>query len=295
MSTTALAKQSDAGVIEKVILGGDLKELKPEERLSYYNRVCESLGLNPLTQPFAYMNLSGKLTLYARKDAAEQLRKVNEVSLDVTSREVLDGMYVVTCAARTPTGRTDASTGVIDISGLKGEAKANAMMKAETKAKRRVTLSICGLGLIDETEVDSVAGARKVSVHDAHSHKLLEDGGAKVQGSPAPAATDRPIPEELELCVAGLRRGDTSWVKSAMDSIKAQMTELGIGKAWDDRAAGLRSSYPKGTTIPTAVTETFLLDVFEALEKARSAKAEPSDKPKETDAEREAREAFEAL
>jgi hypothetical protein len=29
-------------------------------------------------------------------------------------------------------------------------------MKCETKAKRRVTLSICGLGMLDETEVDSL-------------------------------------------------------------------------------------------------------------------------------------------
>ena len=29
-------------------------------------------------------------------------------------------------------------------------------MKAETKAKRRVTLSICGLGMLDETEVETV-------------------------------------------------------------------------------------------------------------------------------------------
>ena len=29
-------------------------------------------------------------------------------------------------------------------------------MKAETKAKRRVTLSLCGLGILDETEIDTV-------------------------------------------------------------------------------------------------------------------------------------------
>jgi hypothetical protein len=29
-------------------------------------------------------------------------------------------------------------------------------MKAETKAKRRVTLSICGLGFLDETEVETL-------------------------------------------------------------------------------------------------------------------------------------------
>jgi hypothetical protein len=43
--------------------------------------------------------------------------------------------------------------GVKAIATLKGEARANAMMTAETKGKRRVTLSICGLGVLDETEV----------------------------------------------------------------------------------------------------------------------------------------------
>jgi len=35
----------------------------------------------------------------------------------------------------------------------------NALMKAVTKAKRRVTLSICGLGILDETEVESIPNA----------------------------------------------------------------------------------------------------------------------------------------
>ena len=42
---------------------------------------------------------------------------------------------------------------------LKGEALANAMMKAETKAKRRATLSICGLALLDELEVETIPNA----------------------------------------------------------------------------------------------------------------------------------------
>src|SRR6202020_1247291 len=31
-----------------------------------------------------------------------------------------------------------------------------AVMKAETKSKRRVTLSICGLGILDETEIETI-------------------------------------------------------------------------------------------------------------------------------------------
>jgi len=38
------------------------------------------------------------------------------------------------------------SIGAVTIGGLKGEARANAMMKPKRRPKRRVTLSICGLG-----------------------------------------------------------------------------------------------------------------------------------------------------
>jgi len=47
---------------------------------------------------------------------------------------------------------------------LQGESLANALMKAETKAKRRVTLSICGLGMLDETEIGSIPTAGNVTV-----------------------------------------------------------------------------------------------------------------------------------
>jgi hypothetical protein len=40
----------------------------------------------------------------------------------------------------------------VAIGALKGDALANAPMKAETKSKRRVTLSLAGLGWLDETE-----------------------------------------------------------------------------------------------------------------------------------------------
>jgi hypothetical protein len=43
---------------------------------------------------------------------------------------------------------------------LKGDALANALMKCETKAKRRVALSLAGLGWLDETEIATIPGAR---------------------------------------------------------------------------------------------------------------------------------------
>jgi hypothetical protein len=52
------------------------------------------------------------------------------------------------------------------IKGLQGDALANALMKAETKSKRRVTLSICGLGMLDETEMETIPSAVQVQVVD---------------------------------------------------------------------------------------------------------------------------------
>jgi hypothetical protein len=146
----------DPATVQEVLLGGDLSKLSPKERVGFYNRVCESLGLNPLTQPFAYLRLSGKEILYAKKDATDQLRFRHGVSITSMTSAVLDGVYVVTATATLPGGRTDVSTGAVPIAGLRGEALANAYMKCETKSKRRVTLSICGLGLLDETEVETL-------------------------------------------------------------------------------------------------------------------------------------------
>lgn len=153
---------SELSTIERALAVGDLSKMSPDQRATYYVRVCESLGVNPLTRPFEYITLNGKLTLYARRDAADQLRRIHGISLEITSRERIDDLYVVTARATDPEGRRDESTGVVSLSGLRGEALANALMKAETKAKRRVTLSLVGLGWLDETEVETIPGAQVV-------------------------------------------------------------------------------------------------------------------------------------
>ena len=53
---------NQAGLLEKVVIEGDLEKLSATERMEYYEKVCDSLGLNPLTRPFDYIKLSGKLT-----------------------------------------------------------------------------------------------------------------------------------------------------------------------------------------------------------------------------------------
>lgn len=171
---------------ERTLLAGDLSRLSADQRASLVASVCRSLGLNPLTQPFAYITLNGKLTLYARKDATDQLRALRDVSIRIDSKEQIGDLYVVCVSAFLPSGRTDSEIGAVSTSGLRGEALANAMMKAITKAKRRATLSICGLGVLDETEVETIPGAQVWQEPSAP---------ARPPALPAPEASDdRPAP-----------------------------------------------------------------------------------------------------
>ena len=191
-NSTALAvsTQQAAEVLERVVVEGDLAALSPQERVTYYAKVCESLGLNPMTKPFEYIRLNNRLTLYAKRDATDQLRKIHGVSVEITGREMYgDNIYVVTARARDSQGRTDEAIGAVSIAGLKGDALANALMKAETKAKRRVTLSICGLGWLDETEVSTVPDAEAVDVD-------METGEIKTpMKNVTPPREEQPVPK----------------------------------------------------------------------------------------------------
>ena len=154
------AAQVSPEILEQVAIAGDLSGLTAAQRLAYYRALCQSLGLNPLSKPFEYLTLNGKLRLYALRDCADQLRRLHGISIYITNRERLQDIYIVTARAKDRQGREDESTGAVALGTLKGDALANALMKCETKAKRRVTLSIAGLGWLDETELETIPGAR---------------------------------------------------------------------------------------------------------------------------------------
>lgn len=163
MNDLTVSNKVDAAIMESVLLGGDLSKLTPEQRVSYYRHVCESVGLNPLTKPFDYMTLNGKLTLCAKKDATDQLRNINGVSIDDVDIVENETQFLVKVKGHDKTGRTDVEIGVVAKKDMQGNL-GNVQMKAVTKAKRRLTLSLCGLGWLDETEVETIRDARLANV-----------------------------------------------------------------------------------------------------------------------------------
>ncbi len=156
MSTNELTTDISPEIINSLILTGDMSKLTPAQQTQYYNAVCKSVGINPLTQPFAIIILQGKKTLYATKGCTQQLSDSRKINTEITKTETIEGVYVSSCRAKMPDGRFTDDIGAVSIGGLKGSELANAMMKSITKAKRRAVLALCGLGMPDETEVEDM-------------------------------------------------------------------------------------------------------------------------------------------
>jgi hypothetical protein len=240
-------------VIERVITNGDLAKMNAQERVAFYWRTCESLGLNPLTRPFEFINLNGKLTMYARKDATDQLRKLNAVTVTEVRREKDEdlGLLTVYARGRDKSGREDEATGVISFKGLSGEALANALMKAETKAKRRLTLSLVGLGFLDESEipegVDVDVDPTTGEIVERPKPKSLLEAVKEQQAALADAPADEPAAASQEADVVD---GETRDAPAGMtqDELLEGLIDLGVSRDYAIEVS--KELFPRAARVP---------------------------------------------
>jgi hypothetical protein len=173
---TQQSATSNHELIAAVIINGDLSKLSQQQRVEYYNGYCERLGLDPYTKPFDLLRLNGREILYCTRSGAQQLNKLHQVSHAITSRDTNEsaGVYLVTSRACLPDGRCTESIGAVNIAGLKGEQYANAVMKAETKAKRRATLDLLGLGVLDETEAIDLGKTTNATISSIEEKQVVK-------------------------------------------------------------------------------------------------------------------------
>jgi len=195
------SENTDGGIgrAELALIQGDLSKLTEAERLSYYRTVCTSVGLNPATKPLGYIAFQGKLVLYATRNCTDQLRQLHGVTLVSHEIREAEGVLFATVSMRDRSGRTDTDIGAVPIKGVTGEPLANAYMRCLTKAKRRCTLSLCGLSMLDETEMDTISGARIVDEPAPQAPQALQ---AKALVQPK---SDEPVEKKL---VANAQRRD---------------------------------------------------------------------------------------
>ena len=152
--TSAIAQSEAASLFTTLVLNSDLSKLSEPQRVEYYKIVCERAGLDPMAKPFDLLMLNGRMVLYANKTTTAQLTANHRLTVSIVLKEVIGNILCVTARATKPNGASTEDVGAVNIANLQGDAAANAHMKAITKAKRRAVLSVCGLGMLEETEIE---------------------------------------------------------------------------------------------------------------------------------------------
>lgn len=158
MTSEALIPQEtdEEKAIQRLVLQGDLGGLTKTQQAKYQQMLCSQYGIDWKTKPFDIITAQGRTFLYANRNCFDQLRQKHKVSIKILERVLTEQVFYVRAYAELPDGRCDEALGAVGIAGLKGDYLANAMMKAETKAKRRVTQSITAMSLPDETEIETI-------------------------------------------------------------------------------------------------------------------------------------------
>lgn len=253
----AIAKVDSAAIVRKVALSGNLKSLSENERWEYYEAFCRHLNLEPTTRPFDVMEREGKVSLYPNANCAAQLGERMGMSFPEYQTEIImDCVFVYRVRAVTEDGREAWGTGAVPL-GRSPLEIASAIKKAETQAKRRVTLSMGGLGITDSDEME-VIGTQVINSEPTQPEPKTRKAepkpgrvfhivnGAEVEGLPpeevarqaeAAAESTRVAQEQsaafraeqkakaaAELSIAGAKRTASEWFKK--QSIKAEDQRL---------------------------------------------------------------------
>ena len=164
----------DPKIQESIVLRGDLSGLNEAQKKEYYLFRCKQVGLDPAAKPFDLLKLNGKEILYANAGATQQLCAIHKLSTQITHRERIDDIYVVSVRVTAADGRVSENQGAVSVGNARGDALANSILKATTKAIRRAVLAHCGLGMMDETEVETIPGARTVPLVVTEDVKPIE-------------------------------------------------------------------------------------------------------------------------
>lgn len=231
----------ESRVAESLVLRGDVSGLGPSQRVALYLNTCRLLGLNPIAQPFTFLRLSGKEVMYATRGATDQLAAIHKLT-----REIIDGPKVVDfggtklgyCVARVthPNGRVETATATLPVTGDISMLP----MKLETKAKRRATLAILGLALLDESEVADIPASQKGREYTPDEAAIEEGERAASQGdvesdSQAEHAANQQDLRDMEL------KANAACAARARAAFDAATTLPELVKAWRAHEAGVRA------------------------------------------------------
>lgn len=193
-------------MLDKYELVSDYSKLSAAEREEFIRSVCADLnipvGLRLIG--FAWMNQpdgSRSMVPYAKRGATDRIRAKHSVSLYDLVRVEIDGCVAFKAYGQDGQGRKEVAIGAAPApSSTKGEAFASAVMTAETRAGRRLTLKFAGLGLLDESEISAANGEiietkSEVTAQDVFQPAMANDAtGTEVKNEKEVERTNVALP-----------------------------------------------------------------------------------------------------
>lgn len=145
---------------EKFVPISGLDNLTEEQKRTYYIQVCESFGLPEELNLLEYIWMDGgdgarKLVLWAKKGATDIWRDRHSISVKSLIKDDGDGYVMFTATGENDKKRQEMAVGAAETKGKNGKQLSDAVMTAQTRAIRRMTLQFVGGGFLDETEVQA--------------------------------------------------------------------------------------------------------------------------------------------
>ena len=248
-------------MIESLVLKGDLSGLSSKQKVEYYRIMCKRVGLDPTTQPFKLLNLSGKQVMYCDRSGTQQLNKIHKISHEKLSEKEFHDVFIVSMRAKMPDGRFTDSIGAVNISNKKGDDLANALMKAETKSKRRATLDLLGLGILDESELETIPNVKVIPLVSS-VNEILDDSipdGAIPEQLPkveSQAAAFNQFDPRNEIMNCGKKHNGVEWIK-VPDSYLEWMSESASGVNKEKAIATLAFKKQTSDQVPDPLDTAF--------------------------------------
>lgn len=160
----------------RFIIEGSIHTWNLTEQMKYLRFLNDRAGL-----PFGTIGMieTGKgeklkRVPYCSRQTTVELGRLHNISCQQI-KESIDGYKAVYTyrAIDNATGRFVEAVGACSFTAwgknLEGEALTNKIMHAETKAKRRATLEICGLAFLDDTEVEDMVDTTRIELPEENT------------------------------------------------------------------------------------------------------------------------------
>jgi hypothetical protein len=148
-----------AHILTNLGLNGSVSHFDKSQKQALLSKLCITLGLNEELQPFRiYSNTRGEEYIYATKECCAQLRHRECISIHEIGEPIFANSTIsVRVKGSNKHGRESWEIGSVGVvPELSPSQVAHGVMTAVTKAKRRLTLCLSGLGVLADVELEDM-------------------------------------------------------------------------------------------------------------------------------------------